>query len=75
MSEAVSQTAAQHRKLGLLVLGIGAGLLVLFVSFAVVTSQPLLLIATVLIVPNIVVGVRELRAARAAGTTKPIPDN
>ena len=65
MSDAIARTAVQHRKLGLLVLGIGAGLLVLFVSFAVVTSQPLLLIATVLVVPNIVVGVRELRAARA----------
>ena len=65
-SEAATSPANQHRKLGRLVLSLGAGLVVLIVAFSVITARPLLLIALVIVIPNVVIGVRELRAARSA---------
>ena len=61
-----ASAADQHRKLARLVLGLGAGLAVLVIAFALLTARPLLLIGLVIVIPNVVIGVRELRAARIA---------
>jgi hypothetical protein len=61
-----NQAADQHRKLARLVLGLGAGLALLVIAFALFTGRPLLLIGLVIVIPNVIIGVRELRAARTA---------
>ena len=75
MTDAAHQTPDQRRRFGLIVLGLGVVLLAIIVIFSLVTGRPWMLAAAVLIAPNVVVGVRELRAARAAGTTEPVSDN
>lgn len=62
MSDAPSPEA--HRRLGRLVLGIAAVLAILFIGGAIWTRQYWMLAFLVLVIPNVYVGVRELRAAR-----------
>lgn len=68
MTDEFTRSAAQRRRFGLIVLGIGAGLLLVIVVFSLWTGRPWMMLAAVLVVPNVVVGVRELRAGRAAST-------
>lgn len=66
MSDAPIVNAAQQRRFGLLLLAIAGLLAVLFVTFALWTTQLWMLAFLVLVVPNVVIGVRELRASRVA---------
>lgn len=64
MTEPVTSDPAQHRKLGRLILGIAVALAVIFVSFTLWVQQWWMFCFLLLLIPNVVVGVRELRAAR-----------
>ncbi len=64
MTDAPTPDAAQQRRFGLLLLTIAALLAALFVTFALWTTQLWMLAFLVLVVPNVVIGVRELRASR-----------
>ena len=63
-TEAPRPDPAQQRRFGILLLGIGAALALLFVTGALFTRQYWMLAFLLLIVPNLYLGVRELRASR-----------
>jgi hypothetical protein len=60
----MTDARAQHRRFGLLVLGIAAALAVLFVTVTLLTQRYWMFAFLVLIIPNLYIGIRELRAAR-----------
>jgi hypothetical protein len=64
MSDAPQQTPAQHRKFGLLVLGMGVGLALVILVLVLLNHQYWMFAFLLLIIPNIYIGVRELRASR-----------
>ncbi len=63
-SDASSPEPAQRRKLGMLVLSLGVILFAIIVLFTLITRQWWMLGFLLLIIPNVVIGVRELRASR-----------
>lgn len=63
-TEAPQPDPAQRRRFGLLILTIGAALALLFVAGALFTRQYWMLAFLLLVIPNVYMGVRELRASR-----------
>ena len=63
-SDAPAPDPAQRRRLGTLVLSLGAVLFAIIVVFTVITRQYWMLAFLLLVIPNVVIGVRELRASR-----------
>lgn len=64
MSDAAEPTAAQRRKFGLLLLVIALVLTAIVVGFTLVTGRLWMLFGLLLVIPNIVKGISELRASR-----------
>jgi uncharacterized membrane protein YhaH (DUF805 family) len=60
----MTDASSQHRRFGRLVLGIAAVLAALFIGFGLWTQQYWMFAFLVLIIPNLYIGIRELRAAR-----------
>lgn len=63
-SPTTAQTAAERRTLGLLQLGLAVVLTTIVVALLLVNRQYWMLAFLVLVIPNVYMGVRELRAAR-----------
>jgi uncharacterized membrane protein YhaH (DUF805 family) len=63
-TEAPKPGPDQHRRFGIMQLGIALALAVVILTFVVWTQQLWMLFFLVLIVPNVYMGVRELRASR-----------
>jgi hypothetical protein len=62
--DAPTPDSRELRTAGLLVLALGLGLGAIIVTFTLITRQWWMLAFLVLIVPNVVVSLRKLRAAR-----------
>lgn len=63
MTETPTRDAAQRRSFGLLQLGIALVLALIIVTFVLWTQQLWMLAFLVLVIPNVYLGVRELRAS------------
>lgn len=64
MTEAPTQSPAQRRRFGRLVLGLGAALALVIVLLVLLNHQWWMFAFLVLVIPNVYIGVRELRASR-----------